>query len=85
MSNNTADILQGVAEGASLLSAVPGPVGIVGKIAAIVFSSAAAFAGAGRDPVAEIKRIHSSDPIVRNVHEEWKRRLDRRFGSDDNG
>ena len=80
---NYSAVLSQIAQASSALSVVPGPVGIVGSIASVAFASAAAIAKAGKDPVAEIKRIHSSDPLVRSVHNEWKRSLDFKFPTED--
>ncbi|MHC4854652.1 MAG: hypothetical protein ACYTF5_21830 [Planctomycetota bacterium] len=61
-------------------TALPGPGGIVAKIIGIAASSALAFAKAGKDPVAEIQRIHSSDPLVAGVHDGWNDLIKDRFG-----
>ena len=81
--DDTQKILNGLATASGALAAVPGPVGIAGKIAAVAFSSAAAFARAGKDPVVEIKRIHAADPLVRQVHERWNDELDNKFPRED--
>lgn len=81
MPNNTlADVLEALATAATGLgTAVPGVGGIVAKIASITFGSAAAFARAGRDPVAEIQRIHSADESLKRVHDEWEEVIKAKF------
>lgn len=53
--------LDAVAKAATAAAtALPGIAGVVAKIASVAFSSAAAISKAGRDPVKEITRMHSS-------------------------
>lgn len=81
MSKELQSVLDTVAQGAQLLGGyLPGPGGIVAKVIGIAVSSAAAFAKAGKDPVIEIERIHSADPLVTSVHGDWQRSIDERFG-----
>jgi hypothetical protein len=81
MSKELQTTLDGIAEAAQALgAALPGPGGVVAKIVGIAVSSAAAFARAGKDPLVEIQRIHSSDPLVRKVHDGWDEAIQHKFG-----
>lgn len=81
MSKELQTTLDGIAHAAQALgAALPGPGGVVAKIVGIAVSSAAAFARAGKDPLVEIQRIHSSDPLVRKVHDGWDEAIQQKFG-----
>jgi hypothetical protein len=73
------DELETVAEIGDAISGIPGPVGTVGSILSIVFSTASVLVKAGKDPVEEIKRIHKADPLVRQVHRDWDDAMDERW------
>jgi len=70
------DSLAGVASSASNL---PSPVGAVAKILGVALTAASAIAKSGRDPVVEIERILSADPLIQEVHSEWARLIAEKF------
>jgi hypothetical protein len=74
--SNLADIFEGVAvasEGiGAALAAVAPPVAPIAAIIGIAMRSAAGFARAGKDAVIEIQRIHSAEPGVKHIHDEWE-------------
>lgn len=43
--------------------------------------TAVLFAMAGKDPVAEIQRIHDADPALQQMKGEWDKRIDDKFGT----
>ena len=74
--SDLSDILRGVSRAATAAAPLlPGPAATVAGIAAAALGLAADFAAAGADPVTEIKRIRSEDPMLANVEEHWARRL----------
>lgn len=68
-------LLDRLAEAALALVPSPGPVGRAAEIAAIAFDAAADMARDGRDPVAELSRIHGVDPLMRSLGREAERRF----------
>jgi hypothetical protein len=77
------DILTVAASGADALGSALAPkyaeADVITKIIGIALRSGAKFAAAGKDPVAEIQRIHSADPLLKDVEEDWNDHLNRRF------
>lgn len=61
--------------------ALSGPPAVVARIVSVALDTAAAFARAGRDPVAEIERIHAADPALRAVHAGWDKLIEDKFGT----
>lgn len=75
------DTLDGVAQAAQVLGGtLPGAAGVVARIIGMAASVGAAFAKDGKDPELEIKRILSADPMVKQVHDDWKSAIDAKFG-----
>jgi hypothetical protein len=50
---------------------IPGIGGVIGRIIGLVLQTAAGFAEQGLDPEIEIKRVLSSSPEVRDIHDRW--------------
>lgn len=83
--SDVANVLDGVSQAANVLgTALPGAGGTVARIVGLVTGAAAAFAKAGKDPEIEIKRIFSSDPFVKKVHDEWASAIEAKFGKTSN-
>lgn len=60
---------------------VPGPTGVVARIAGLALSAGAAMAESGANPEIEIRRILSADPFVSDVHSDWNERIREKFRS----
>jgi hypothetical protein len=78
---NLQQVLEGLASGAGMLSATPGPAGVAARIASLAFTAAATISRLGKDPEVEIKRILAADPLLTKVHEEWDRLIAERWPS----
>ncbi len=76
-------VLDSLSEVASSASILPDPVGQVAKIVGAALSAASAIAKAGQDPVIEIQRILSADPLIQKVHAEWADLIAKRFPKTD--
>jgi len=73
-------ILKAIDKGVELVAPhVNGPLGTALKIINISLDAAIAFAAGGKDPVAEIQRIHDADPLLQEMRGEWESRIDQRF------
>jgi len=79
VSREVAKIFGQASELSDLAIMVPGPIGTVAKVASLAFKAAKAFAEAGSDPVAEIKRMLSVIPEVAKVNEEFEAVINREF------
>lgn len=77
--SEVSDTLDALACQLAPLGAIPGPMGIAARIAAVAFGAGAALARAGGEPAVEIERILAADPLVRGVHEEWAETIRRKF------
>ncbi len=71
MSDDVASALDTASEITKMVGAVPGPIGIIARIASLALKAGSAFAKAGKDPVKAIERILSADPEVAAVHAGW--------------
>ena len=72
-------VLDSLSDVASNVSGLPAPVGSVAKIIGMALTTASAIAKAGKDPVVEIQRILSADPLVQQVHAEWAKLIAEKF------
>ena len=68
---------------ATLAVSLPPPLNIVAGIASAALKAGTAFAEAGKDPVVEITRVLSSDPQVQQVHDDWDRMMNAKFGTEE--
>lgn len=55
-------------------------IGTVFSLIDLVLGAGLAFAKAGKDPVVEIKKLLSVDPILDKVRAEWEDEIKKRFG-----
>jgi hypothetical protein len=72
-------VLDSAAEVAAGVASLPFPVGAVAKIIEISLKAASAIAKASKDPVIEIERILSADPLVKQVHADWAKLIEEKF------
>lgn len=74
--SDLADTLETAADAiaSSPLPGLPGA-SVVSTIAALALRAGAAFARAGKDPVAEITRLHASDPLLAQARADWDAEL----------
>jgi len=79
MTTTIDQVLDSLAEVASSASVLPAPIGLVAKIVGAALSAASAIAKAGKDPVVEIERILSADPLIQAVHSDWQKLIDEKF------
>jgi len=83
MSDELSQVLSTAAQAAGVLgTTLGGPAAIAAQIAGIALNSAASFAKAGKDPLVEIQRMHSADPMLEGVREEWERLIRDKFWTD---
>jgi len=83
MSVSIDQVLDSLTEVASAVSGLPAPVGSVAKIVEMALKAASAIAKTGQDPVVEIERILSADPLVQKVHQEWADLIAKKFPKTD--
>jgi len=83
MSVSIGEVLDSLAQVATAASALPAPIGLVARIIGAALSAASAIAKAGQDPVVEIERILSADPLVQKVHAEWADLIAKKFPKTD--
>jgi hypothetical protein len=74
------DVLKAIDKGVEMVTPfVGGPLGQALKVIDVTLEAAIAFASGGKDPVAEIQRIHDADPLLQEMKSEWASRIDERF------
>jgi len=75
------DVLDGIAATVTALApSLPGPFSVAAQVAAIALGSASEIAKAGKDPVKEIARLHSSHPLVKGAEGRVQALVDAKFG-----
>jgi hypothetical protein len=74
--SDLADTLDTAATVVAATGTLLGPPGAAAaQIAALALRAGAAFARAGKDPVAEIARLHAVDPLLAQVRADWDAEL----------
>lgn len=75
------EILRAIDRGLDIVAPhVGGKLGQALEIVDVAVESAIAFAAGGRDPVAEIQRIHAADPLLQEMRAEWGDAIKKKFG-----
>lgn len=84
MSEELTSVLEMAADAAQkAANGIPAPYNVVSSIAAVALRAGAAFARAGKDPLAEITRVLDASKPVEEVHNDWNTLLNNKFGRPD--
>ncbi len=77
------DLLRAFAKGLQLASPLfPGVGPAVGRIAAAALLLGADFAESGADAIVSIERIRKTDPVLKQLRDDWNEAIRDKFGSD---
>ncbi len=79
-SKTLADALNAVSAAAGAAAGLlPGVGSAVASVISMGARLGAAFARIGKDPVKELERIHDSDPLLKQVEEDWRKALEEKW------